>query len=321
MRERQTIISAMDSIPAEDRDDWIRVGMALHHHFGGDAEGFDLWVKWSRRSDKFKLYSCINSWRSFRPHGNESGAITVGSLFNMAEKNGWDRKRMIPTDSFVLTKKTIRQFAEIDEKREAERAAAAKKAQKMLDDANFGSTPYLYKKGFENHHAFYDSEGATLFPMRELSTDRLCGLQRVSPHGDKRFVPYGMRASGACFRLGGRSGRIWLVEGYATGLSAMAALEHLAQHGDQVIVCFSAANIAVIAGMLSQHRRRETAVLADHDETGMKYAGKTGLPYLVPAKPGMDFNDFHRQDEQAFFNVFLKSLTEIYVHKKRGFIG
>ncbi len=34
-------------------DDWIILGQALHHQFGGSDEGFDLWLQHTRRSEKF----------------------------------------------------------------------------------------------------------------------------------------------------------------------------------------------------------------------------------------------------------------------------
>jgi hypothetical protein len=37
----------------EDRDGWLQVGMALHHEFGGDEAGYQLWKEFSEQSDKF----------------------------------------------------------------------------------------------------------------------------------------------------------------------------------------------------------------------------------------------------------------------------
>lgn len=45
----------LDSIETSELhyDDWVRLGQALHHQFGGSQEGFDLWVKHTKRSAKF----------------------------------------------------------------------------------------------------------------------------------------------------------------------------------------------------------------------------------------------------------------------------
>jgi predicted P-loop ATPase len=45
----------LDDIPVSDLhyDDWIRLGQAIHHQYGGSTEGFDLWLEHTRRSTKF----------------------------------------------------------------------------------------------------------------------------------------------------------------------------------------------------------------------------------------------------------------------------
>lgn len=64
--------------PDMSRDDWVRVGMALHHETGGDVEGFELWDKWSQGSKKYKDVRDLHAvWRSFHDSPN---SVTVGSL-------------------------------------------------------------------------------------------------------------------------------------------------------------------------------------------------------------------------------------------------
>lgn len=62
----------LDAIEVSDLhyDDWIRLGQALHHQFGGSEEGFDLWVKHTKRSTKFTGDKQLREmrrikWRSF----------------------------------------------------------------------------------------------------------------------------------------------------------------------------------------------------------------------------------------------------------------
>lgn len=45
------------AIPANDREIWLRVGMALHNDVGGQA-GFELWCRWSSTSPKFNPVGC-----------------------------------------------------------------------------------------------------------------------------------------------------------------------------------------------------------------------------------------------------------------------
>ena len=59
-------------------DDWVKVGMALHHQFAGEAEGLELWIQWSMESPKFEDGSCEKKWLSF---GDYQGAqVTMASL-------------------------------------------------------------------------------------------------------------------------------------------------------------------------------------------------------------------------------------------------
>lgn len=45
---------------------WLKVGMALHHEFDGDAVGLDLWDEWSSAGSKYKNRADLEThWRSF----------------------------------------------------------------------------------------------------------------------------------------------------------------------------------------------------------------------------------------------------------------
>lgn len=49
----------------DDRDGWLKVGMALHHEFEGGSDGLDLWHDWSKRSDKYDGDDLERVWESF----------------------------------------------------------------------------------------------------------------------------------------------------------------------------------------------------------------------------------------------------------------
>lgn len=79
------IRSALPHIDADDRDIWIRMGMAIKRELG-DA-GRYLWDEWSRGSDKFNLEDSDKAWGSFATDG--TGHVTIASLFHHAKENGW----------------------------------------------------------------------------------------------------------------------------------------------------------------------------------------------------------------------------------------
>ena len=70
-------------ISPEERNTWIRVGLALKHEFGDG--GYQLWSDWSAGSEKWnEVEDPIKVWNSFDPH-----TITMGSLIYLAKMGGW----------------------------------------------------------------------------------------------------------------------------------------------------------------------------------------------------------------------------------------
>lgn len=72
---------------SDDRDQWLKIGMALHAEFAGSDEGFDLWSHWSRQSLKFDKRDQRQKWKSFRRSG-----VGIGTLFEIAKAYGWERQ-------------------------------------------------------------------------------------------------------------------------------------------------------------------------------------------------------------------------------------
>lgn len=73
---------ALGYIPSDDRDTWVRFGMALRSI---GQEGFDLWDEWSRKSHKYDPVDSARTWRSFKP----GGAVNFESIFFEAQRLGW----------------------------------------------------------------------------------------------------------------------------------------------------------------------------------------------------------------------------------------
>ena len=80
--------------PDCSRHDWIKVGLALRHHFhGDDSRGLALYDEWSSGSlsgigsmpTSYSSATLERQWDSFLPSGN----VTVVSIFYLAFKSGW----------------------------------------------------------------------------------------------------------------------------------------------------------------------------------------------------------------------------------------
>lgn len=69
-------------------ENWIEVGMALHHSTQGGNDGLSLWAEWASQSDKYDPNQDVFKWHSF---GKTSRPITLGTLIFQAEQNGYSR--------------------------------------------------------------------------------------------------------------------------------------------------------------------------------------------------------------------------------------
>jgi hypothetical protein len=80
--EIREIRSALNYINSDDRDTWVKVGMALRSTGCPSARG--LWDEWSQKSDKFNPKDQEAKWKTFKPSD-----ITIASIFHMAKISGW----------------------------------------------------------------------------------------------------------------------------------------------------------------------------------------------------------------------------------------
>lgn len=83
------LASALTAIdPDSPYNDWLKVGMTLHHGDNGGGEGFALWDDWSARGSQYHLGECEAKWESFGSYSGQS--VTLGTLFRLAKAAGWD---------------------------------------------------------------------------------------------------------------------------------------------------------------------------------------------------------------------------------------
>jgi hypothetical protein len=70
-------------------DDWVRVGMAIHHEFDGSDVGCDLFDTWSSRGAKYLGRPALEmKWRSFA--GHTGTPVTLGTIRKLAADCGAD---------------------------------------------------------------------------------------------------------------------------------------------------------------------------------------------------------------------------------------
>lgn len=87
--DSEKVRSALEHISADDRDMWLRMGMALAST--GNPAAFELWDTWSQQSDKYDEDDQYRVWKSFREQRGDEHAnpITLGTLFKTSRQAGW----------------------------------------------------------------------------------------------------------------------------------------------------------------------------------------------------------------------------------------
>lgn len=75
--------------PDLSRDEWIRVGMALHHEYDGEEEGFELWNEWSAYGNKYPGEEALRvQWDSFtRRVGPGRKQVTMATVKMLAKQS------------------------------------------------------------------------------------------------------------------------------------------------------------------------------------------------------------------------------------------
>lgn len=110
-------------------DDWLRVGMALHHQFKGDEDALALWIEASRRADNFDEKACRDRWnKSFKTSRNGGAVTTFASVKAMVASEGVmdvvkanlfeslveSAEKVSSLDEYEAFKKRVRKVSAID---------------------------------------------------------------------------------------------------------------------------------------------------------------------------------------------------------------
>lgn len=80
--EIEELVAKLD--PDCPRDDWIRVGMSLHHECEGDDTGFEIWDSWSSLGAKYVSEEDLRKdWNSFERRQGGGPNVTMRSVLKM----------------------------------------------------------------------------------------------------------------------------------------------------------------------------------------------------------------------------------------------
>lgn len=214
----------------------------------------------------------------------------------------------------IARRREIRQVVgDAEAKRKAAEEKAKADAAAIVKAAVLAPHPYLDGKGFPEERALTISRAALLDIVGNDKSSRylvsgevaivmparhrkaINSVQVIWEDGTKKFL-FGGTVSGSSHRIS-TGNHTWLCEGYATGLSLRTALRAMG-HSVTILCCFSASNVACVAGEV--HGKRYIA--ADSDKPIPQYGGrgageyfarKARIPFTMPPVEGDDFNDMH----------------------------
>ncbi|HDR9061072.1 TPA: AAA family ATPase [Burkholderia vietnamiensis] len=305
--EEERIRAALSHVPADDRDTWVQMGMAVKAELG--ESGFDLWNDWSRAAKSYSESDARSVWRSFK-----AGGITIASLFKKAIEHGYAESeplRAIEPAELERRRATREQEAkEAAARHERTQAEAADKARDLWDRAGT----------VHADHAYVRTKKIKPYGAKQLRDQLVVKIQDVDgahhsaqyiqPGGNKSFQTGG-RISG-CFVAVSAGAKpngktpLLICEGYATACSLHEAT------GYPVAAAMNAGNLLAVArAWREKHPKLSIVICADDDtETagnpGMTKATEaaraTGASLAVPdfgqERPDQasDFNDLHCLD-------------------------
>jgi len=305
--EEDRIRAALSHVPADSRDTWVQMGMAVKAELG-DA-GFGLWDDWSKISETYSESDARAVWRSFK-----AGGITIATLFKEAIAHGYTESEPLkPIDPAEHARHRAAREQEAKEaavQHERSQAEAADKARE------------LWGKAGKVHadHAYIRSKKIKPYGAKQLREQLVIRIQDVD--GTHHSAQYIQADGSKTFQTGGRiSGcfaavtagakpnartPLLIAEGFATACSLHEAT------GYPVAAAMNAGNLLNVAkAWRAKYPRVRIVICADDDTETAGNPGMTkateaaravgallAVPDFGPDRPdrSSDFNDLHALD-------------------------
>lgn len=265
----EKIREALSYIDAScSRDEWVKVGMALHDELG--QAGFELFDSWSATSGSYNAQSLKSTWKHFKANKG----VGIGTLIHFAKESGYrfdnDMPRISQKEIQARGIEERRKQAEIAEAEDkAKKDETAKKARYIWSKATpVTKHAYLESKCVEAHGLRVDAHKNLVVPMYQDGVIR--GVQLITEQSKKIFLKDSDK-SGSYFAFGSPEdgkGQIYLCEGWATG-----ATIYEATYG-HVVCAFDAGNLFHVGkGLRKQYPQAQIIICGDNDQYKKDNAG------------------------------------------------
>ena len=244
--------AALRFIPADDRETWVKVGMAIKAELGDD--GYSLWDYWSQTGQSYNERDAHQVWRSFK-----SGPVQIATLFHIAREHGYRPDKQAPARPIPEKQPPPPQRSNTG------RYALETWLKADCSDAAVAAHPYAQNKGITHAggagravvtgRVVGKDADCIVVPVRNIETGKVVAVQCVNPEGKKQtFGP----VSGNGLILGNTLDKslYWCVaEGWA---SAYSMVFHQ-MHGNGVAACsFGKSNQDTLAQVMAEVYQPDT---------------------------------------------------------------
>lgn len=103
-QERDRVVKALAFVDPADRDNWLRIGLAIHAACSGHDDGFAVWHAWSAGgltgdvpASYCSEHDCRYHWQSFNlDTASKRDLVTLGTLFKLAQDGGYESRPVPP---------------------------------------------------------------------------------------------------------------------------------------------------------------------------------------------------------------------------------
>lgn len=220
---------ALRFIRSEDRDIWVRVGMAIKPELGDN--GYRVWDYWSQGASRYQERAAQLAWRSFK-----SGRITIATLFHLARQYGYRLDRKAPARPIVEKKPPSPQ---------KNTGVYAAKIWLAADFTTVSHHPYAKAKGIDwaagagratvTGAVVGKDTDCIVVAIRNIESGKVVGVQCINADGAKQTFGSLSGNGYICGNTLDRRLRWFVVEGWADAVSMVH--HHYGGHAAAFAAC------------------------------------------------------------------------------------
>ena len=251
-------------IPADDREEWVKIGGILKDEFG-DA-GWTLWDEWSQTGRNYKARDARDVWKSL---GKNDTRARIGTLIHIAKRYGWGRSSGPP-----IAPPTPRPAPAPDPINRSTQAYASELwLAGCWDDEVVGQHPYARKKGIEwaagakrgtaSGKLIGRNADCLIVPVRERAIGQIQAVQCINANGAKQtFGPI----KGGCLVLGNTLDKTipwYIAEGWA---SAVSVVFHCHRGNAVCAVAFGKHNLEPTQDMIDEIFDPKRSIILEEED-------------------------------------------------------